>query len=442
MSVQALVDGVFAPPPARGGDRAGGFTLRGLEDGRWKKFLLGDGPGPWDKPLGVLWQRVVAECGVAGTLASDHGVAWEELPHETKMVLAVTGEHGVVDVAAGACRTQEKEWKREARYAGIHRPLPPDLDGLVPADFGALRSGLLVPGDFRDSDYSGGEDLFQRLVRALTGTAAYLAAAHWIPAPLAWDVVTTAPLETELREKLRLPAPWTLVMHDPVPLAAAEADDAELAELIDAGRCFGQRPTVLGALLAAHPDGRPDTTSGFLLLSALDGSGRRCWMLQHAAFGDHAGGRALWGYAAQLAFGRWAPPPALPDTGGRADTRSTLTRIARSEAGRDGAWHHVRLLDFAPPPQEPPPAHGERTGTGSGKRLTAGTWRRAYWKPGTRIGIRDEHGRLVGPVYKDGAVEDETFTREPVFIPRTRIRPDLPLAPTTNIYLPRTPSTG
>ncbi|MFD8732355.1 hypothetical protein [Streptomyces sp. NPDC059611] len=45
----------------------------------------------------------------------------------------------------------------------------------------------------------------------------------------------------------------------------------------------------------------------------------------------------------------------------------------------------------------------------------------------------------VGPVCKDGAVEDETFTRKPVFIPRTRIRPDLPLAPSTNIYRPRTP---
>jgi hypothetical protein len=57
-----------------------------------------------------------------------------------------------------------------------------------------------------------------------------------------------------------------------------------------------------------------------------------------------------------------------------------------------------------------------------------------------RIGIRDSDGRLVGPVYKDGAVEGLTFTRERRFFPRARVRPDLPLAPTTPVY--RIPNPG
>jgi hypothetical protein len=57
-----------------------------------------------------------------------------------------------------------------------------------------------------------------------------------------------------------------------------------------------------------------------------------------------------------------------------------------------------------------------------------------------RIGIRDSYGRLVGPVYNDGAVEGTTFTRERRFFPRARVRPDLPLAPTTPVY--RIPSAG
>ncbi|MGW1811533.1 hypothetical protein [Streptomyces sp. NPDC002078] len=113
-------------------------------------------------------------------------------------------------------------------------------------------------------------------------------------------------------------------------------------------------------------------------------------------------------------------------------SRSTLRRIATSEAGRTGGFHGVRVLDFTPPAEEPPE---ERT-TPAGYRgpLVFGMWRRAHWKPGVRIGIRDSEGRLVGPVYMDGAVEGLTFTRERRFFPRARIRPDLPLAPTTSVY--------
>ncbi|WP_030800674.1 hypothetical protein [Streptomyces sp. NRRL S-337] len=58
--------------------------------------------------------------------------------------------------------------------------------------------------------------------------------------------------------------------------------------------CIGPEPVILGGLLAAQPDGRLDTTSGFLLISALDAAGKRYWMPQPATYGDdHAGGRVL-----------------------------------------------------------------------------------------------------------------------------------------------------
>ncbi|MFF5336073.1 hypothetical protein [Streptomyces sp. NPDC013181] len=72
--------------------------------------------------------------------------------------------------------------------------------------------------------------------------------------------------------------------------------------------------------------------------------------------------------------------------------------------------------------------------TGSGGPLTVGTWRRAHWTPGVRIGIHGSTGKLVGSVYKNGAVEGLTFTREHRFVPRARVRSDIPLAPTTPAY--------
>ncbi|MFI5987811.1 hypothetical protein ACIBEA_44040 [Streptomyces sp. NPDC051555] len=437
MSVRSLLDVAFARPeipPARSGE----FVVTGLGTDAWKEFLLGPGPAPgrsgsWDEQLAGLWKRVVAECGTADRLATEHDIDWELAPHESKAVLALGGPGGaVIDVAAAAVRTRHEDWARETRFARIHRRLPADLVGLVPADVGALRSGVLTARDFRDDAYGNQQELPLRWLRALTGTAAYLAAAHMVPAPLALDVVTTAPLEEEIRAALRLPAPWSLVVHDAVPLSAAEADDDELAALIEKGVCIGPEPVILGGLLAAQPDGRLDTTSGFLLISVLVGEGRRSWMLQPAAYGDHAGGRVLYGYAAQLAFARWKPPPLLPGLGPRPTSRSALARASESAAGQAGGFHQVHVLDFSPPVDEPPAERMEPTGARG--PLTFGTWRRAHWKPGVRIGIRDSSGRLVGPVYKADAVEGITFTRERRFFTRTRIRRDLPLAPVTSVY--------
>ncbi|MFH8476253.1 hypothetical protein [Streptomyces sp. NPDC018000] len=437
MSVRSLLDTAFAQPRVPG-THAGGTAFVPLESGAWKEFLFGPGvepgrTGSWDRLMAVLWKRVVSECGVAQQLAAEHDVDWERAPHESKAVLSLAGPDDiVVDVAAASLATQREQRELERRFARIHRRLPADLSSLVPADVGALRSGLLKERDFRTSTYQLERDRLGRWVRALSGTAAYLAAAHMIPAPLALDVVTTAPLDEQTRAALRLPAPWSLITHDAVPLRAAEADD-ELAALVEAGVCMGPEPVILGGLLAAQPDGRLDTTAGILLISTLDAAGKRCQVLQPAAYGDdHAGGRVLHGYAAQLAFGRWTPPPVLPASGPRPVSRSALGRVAASEAGRAGGFHGVRVPDFTPLPEEPP----EESAAPADSRgpLVFGTWRRAHWKPGVRIGIRDSGGRLVGPVYKDGAVEGTTFTRERRFVPRTRIRRDLPLAPTTAVY--------
>lgn len=223
MNVRNLLDAAFAQPAAPA-TRDSGLTFTALNSGAWKEFLLGPGAGPgrsgsWDEQLAVLWKRVVAECGAAQRLADEHDIDWELAPHESKAVLALCGpDDVVVDVAAAALATQQEQWELERRFARIHRRLPSDLSGLVPADVGALRSGLLDEQDFRASTYAVQQYQAVRWLRALTGTAAYLSAAHMVPAPLALDVVTTAPLDEPTRDALRLPAPWSLITHDAVPL--------------------------------------------------------------------------------------------------------------------------------------------------------------------------------------------------------------------------------
>lgn len=208
-----------------------------------------------------------------------------------------------------------------------------------------------------------------RWVRALTGTAAYLSAAL-VPAGIALDVVTTAPLDEETRDSLRLPAPWSFITHEAVPLRAAQADDDELAALIEAGVCVGPEPVILGGLLAAQPDGRLDTTSGFLLISSFDATGKRCKVLQPAAYGDHGGGRVLYGYAAQLAFARWTSPPVLPDPGPRPMSRSAPGQD-RDERGWAG-----RRLPRSPCPGLHPSARGTTPGAPGANRLPGAACRR------------------------------------------------------------------
>ncbi|MEU1824225.1 hypothetical protein ABZ502_17580 [Streptomyces abikoensis] len=192
----------------------------------------------------------------------------------------------------------------------------------------------------------------------------------------------------------------------------------------------GSGHAVLGSVLAAHPDYTLDTTLGLVLVTSVHAQRGRLWYLQPAAYGDHGAGRLLYSYAAQLAFAKWCKSPAPPaQERGKPGSAKALKRLAKHPDARAGALHRMNLLDYTPPPAEPrPPAAATSS---SGADWEYGTWRRASWTENTRIGIRDANGDLVGPVYKDGAIEGVTYTRGSVFRPRSRIRPDLPLRPDT-----------
>ncbi|MFE4512614.1 hypothetical protein ACFRMQ_00240 [Kitasatospora sp. NPDC056783] len=186
-------------------------------------------------------------------------------------------------------------------------------------------------------------------------------------------------------------------------------------------------------MLAAHGDGTLDTTMGLILVTDVDDRGTHRWYLQPAAYGSHPAGRLLYSYAAQLAWARWlnAPEPPTPTTSGKPGSANGLKRLARDPAVKAGALHRMRVLDYTPPPDE---AATPRDPSGTGTPLTHSTTRRAYWKPGVRIGIRDAAGNFVGPVYKDDAVEGKTYTKERRWIRRTTVRPDLPPSPDRPVY--------
>ncbi|MEU9761807.1 hypothetical protein AB0D98_19085 [Streptomyces sp. NPDC047987] len=296
----------------------------------------------------------------------------------------------------------------------------------------ALRWGLVAPRAFTPDRRLSPQSRPTHALAAVTTTAAYLARdhTHLIPENLALDVATTAALSTSNRAALRLPGPWTMVLHEPVPLAAVQADDEELETLLDREQIPGTGHAVLGGVLAAHSDHTLDTTLGLVLVTSVHAQRGRLWYLQPAAYGDHGAGRLLYSYAAQLAFAKWRKTPAPPaQERGKPGSAKALKRLAKHPDARAGALHRMNLLDYTPPPAEPRPPAAAVSGSETDREY--GTWRRASWTENTRIGIRDASGALVGPVYKEGAIEGVTYTRGSVFRPRSRIRPDLPLRPDT-----------
>ncbi len=213
-----------------------------------------------------------------------------------------------------------------------------------------------------------------------------------VPAPLALDVVTTAPSTSR-------PGPQC----DCGPLVAHHARCRPSARggsrwrrtrrtRRGRGGCIGPEPVMLGGLLAAQPDGRLDTKSGFLLRSALDAAGKRYWMLQpasqpasHVRRRPRRRTRALGVCRSSRSPG--GRPRLCSRPRGRGSIRAARWKDPTSEAGRSGGFHGVCVLDFTPPTEEPPE---ERTAPAGGRRpLEFGTWRRAHRKPGVRIGICD-----------------------------------------------------
>lgn len=380
--------------------------------------------------------RVMNDSGAAQILTQEHGLRWEDLPagQQEQMHIPAPGSADPgLDVAALMLRTRTEDWTWDGVYARVapHR-LTEDLTDLHPTDVSALRWGLLAPRAFTPDRRISPESRPTHALAAVTTTAAYLAVdhTHFIPEYLALDVATTAALSANNRAALRLPGPWTMVLHEPVPLAAVHADDGELEALLGGGQIPQSSHAVLGGVLAAHPDHTIDTTLGLILMTAVHAQRGRQWYLQPAAYGTHGAGRLLYSYAAQLAFAKWRKPPTPPaQERGKPGSTKALKRLAKHPDARAGALHRMNVLDYTPPPAEPRP----ETDTASAPRASMqyGTWRRAKWTERTRIGIRDENDQLIGPVYKEGAIEGETYTRGSVFRPRTRVRPDLPLRPDT-----------
>ncbi|MFI5864732.1 hypothetical protein [Streptomyces sp. NPDC051546] len=410
----------------------------------WQRFWFGHGgqdsthEAKFDfiDALQQFRTRVMNDSGAAQNLAREHDLRWDALPagqHEQMHVPGPKTADPGLDVAALMLRTRTDDWTWDGAYSRIspHR-LTDDLTDLHPTDVSALRWGLVAPKAFVPDRRLSPQSRPTHALAAVTTTAAYLAVdhTHFVPENLALDVATTAPLSASNRGALRLPGPWTMVLHEPVPLAAVQADDEELEALLDGEQVPGSGHAVLGGVLAAHPDHTLDTTLGLVLVTSLHAQRGRLWYLQPAAYGDHGAGRLLYSYAAQLAFAKWRRPPEPPaQERGKPGSAKALKRLAKHPDARAGALHRMNLLDYTPPPAEPRPASGMTVG--SGAEWEYGTWRRASWTENTRIGIRDENGNLVGPVYKDGAVEGQTYIRGSVFRPRSRIRPDLPLRPDT-----------
>ncbi|MGW1871481.1 hypothetical protein ACWCPS_38930 [Streptomyces mauvecolor] len=174
----------------------------------------------------------------------------------------------------------------------------------------------------------------------MTATAAYLAVdhPHFFPQSIALDVATTAALSASNRAALRLPGPWAMVLHEPVPLAAVEADDEELETLLDGEQVPGAGHAVLGGVLAAHPDHTLDTTLGLILVTSVHARRGRQWYLQPSAYGDHGAGRLMCSYAAQLAFAKWRKSPAPPaQERGKPGSAKALERLTKHPDARAGA---------------------------------------------------------------------------------------------------------
>nr|BEK71372.1 hypothetical protein KPHV_85990 [Kitasatospora purpeofusca] len=404
----------------------------------WQQFW--HGPAGFDLEAGLRgWtERIMADSGATALLATRYGLTWAELPadHRAQLHIPDTGDGPGLSLATLMLNTRESDWEWDRRFARVCPDrLPSDLRGLVPTHLSALRSGLLAPAAFQPDRRRSPAARLAHRVTALTTTAAYLAVdhAHFVPADLALDVATTAEPDAETLQALRLPGLWSLVLHEPVPVRAISADDDELEVMTAHGVVLGREQAVLGAVLAAHPDHSVDTSMGLVLVTDVDDRGTRRWYLQPAAYGSHPAGRLLYSYAAQLGFAAWlnAPEPPVRGTSGKPDSANQLKRLARDPAVKAGALHRMRVLDYTPPPAEPA---ASRPSDGTGTPLSHSGTRRAFWKTGVRIGIRDSAGRMVGPVYKDGAVEGETFTRERRWIRRSTVRPDLPPRPDRHVY--------
>jgi hypothetical protein len=332
---------------------------------------------------------------------------------------------------------------------------PPEL---IPADAGAIRLSIAnraratQAGRRRDQDP---EHELRWFADAFAASCTYLGVPHFMPRDYL-GVLTGPGPDARIRANLHLPAPWVMVFHDPIPMREL-ADTPEQGAYAENHTNYGPGSAVIGAVLSAHDDYRLDDGWGWVLFAVRprrDGdtpleplvrelTGREIdpnppvGYAQAVQFdkGDHPAARYLLNVADVLANLPFEEPAELPPAA--RDSRSQLKRQAKTPEARDGAWHGVHVVRIAPPAPE---THQRRTGaTGTRGPLKFGTWRKAH-PHRRRIGIRDEYGDLVGPVYGPDAVEGVTFTFFYTQEPRRRVREDLPLSPDALVY--RLPESG
>ncbi|MFE4512613.1 hypothetical protein ACFRMQ_00230 [Kitasatospora sp. NPDC056783] len=263
-------DGRALPSPRSAGTD---LTAVGLVDSgpAWQNFWFGSVDSGYDLEAGLMsWtHRIMADSGASTVLSAGHGLTWTELPleHRSQLHIPAAGDGPGLSLATLLLSTREADWQWDRTFARVTPDrLSPDLRGLLPTHVSALRAGLVTAADFQPDRRRSPATRLAHRIAALATTAAYLAidSSHFIPAGLALDVATTAELDADSHQNLRLPGGWSLVHHEPVPVRVIAAGDDELEVMTAHGVVVGREQAVLGRVfgrdqsvrftLAAGPD--------------------------------------------------------------------------------------------------------------------------------------------------------------------------------------------
>ncbi|WP_433463939.1 hypothetical protein [Spirillospora sp. CA-128828] len=384
------------------------------------------------------FKRAIADSGLDDKLAL-LGISSHDLPDDALKVITATPTsikgvglgadlaHELANMFRDAYTIDRQFEQRDNRW----RKTPDRVSGYVSTDAGSLRLAMAHRGMAPTSSLSPAA-LDNRTNDALATAYAYMGDPHFIPAKIAAEIVTATPPAPSKRPEIRLPGRYAWMFHDGVPLTDIVGDDIPPDQRL----LLTSDTLLIGALLAGNGD-LSLYDLAFLLVAARGSGGRYFWAPLPLPMGTGAPAtNIVWNYAALLSWEDWKSPPRLPQRHRGESNRAYRRRLQRTPEASQGALHKVRVLDYQPPPVSARPRKPTQE---TGKELEFQQDRRGHWKHGIRFGIRDENDKLVGPVYKDGAVEGVTFTRRTKFIRPTTVREDLPRKPGTTVY--RLPST-
>lgn len=399
------------------------------------------------------FKRVVEDSG-AGAHLRKLGVDPADFPDDAVPVHAVLdalkdleGALDLISFVMTMFAAKKGEDERFEKATDRWRKVPDRVSGYVPADAGSIRwtmmsRGLMSPFDFERQHQENG---LARVSDAIGAAYSYLSTPFFIPASVALDAVTGTPPPPMRWQDIRLPGRYSMVFHDGVPLTVVAGDDDTVEAYAEDNGLVREDTLLLGALIAADDDLAVDHSLAFLILAKPTvqryPSGKPVYSWRPIPVPmdvDSGAANVLWNYAALLSWEDWRLPPATPRARGKSGSRSHLRAIARSPEGERGAFHGVRVLNYRPPgadalgDAEP---HEKRSGRG----LRYQHDRRAHWRWRVRVGIRDEHDRLVGAVLGPDAIEGVTFVRSPRWIRRKTVREDLPERPQAGETVYRVP---